>query len=318
MQKPKADMNEVLNKLESLGGKPIESLEPSEARQQPTPADAVKAIIAEKKITEKSTVTTQDVTYPTGGATQKARVYKPASANGPLPLVLYIHGGGWVIADIDVYDSTPRALAEGAGVIVISIEYRHAPEAKFPAAHDDANNAYQWVADNAAKWGGDSSRIAVVGESAGGNMAINVAITARDKAWKAPKAIVAVYPVANTSPDTNSKKTYSTAKPLSTPMLEWFFQHTLTAKNESTDPRLNLVTANLKGLPPTTIILAEIDPLHDDGVGLAEKMKAAGVSVDLKEYSGVTHEFFGMGAVVADAQAALDFAAGRLKAALFR
>lgn len=315
MSKPNADMNEVLKKLATLGGKPIETLEPSEARKQPTPADAVKALIAEKGIVVKSAVTTKDVTYPTGGATQKARIYTPAGAKAPLPVVLYIHGGGWVIADIDVYDSAPRTLADAVGAIVVSIEYRHAPEAKFPAAHDDANNAYKWVVDNAATWGGDSNRIAVVGESAGGNMAVTVAMAARDNSWTAPKAIVAVYPVANTSPETVSKKTYATAKPLNTPMLAWFFKHTLTSPSEASDPRLNLVAANLKGLPPTTIILAEIDPLHDDGVGLAEKMKAAGVSVDVKEYAGVTHEFFGMGAVVADAKAALAYATGKIKAA---
>jgi acetyl esterase len=318
MQTPTADMNAVLNKLASLGGKPIETLEPSEARKQPTPADAVKALIAERMITTKSAVTTEDVTYPTGGATQKARVYTPSGSAGPLPVVLYIHGGGWVIADIDVYDSTPRALAEAAGVIVVSIEYRRAPEAKFPAAREDANNAYRWVVDNAARLGGDSRRFGVVGESAGGNMAITVAMTARDNAWTTPQAVVAVYPVANTSADSVSKTVFSAAQPLSTPMLEWFFKHTLASKNESIDPRLNLVTANLKGLPPTTIILAEIDPLHDDGVSLAEKMKIAGVSVELKEYSGVTHEFFGMGAVVAEAQAALHFAASKLKAAFSR
>ena len=173
MQKPNADMNEVLKKLATLGGKPIEMLEPREARKQPTPADAVKALMAEKGIVAKSTVTTKDVTYPTGGATQKARIYTPAGAKGPLPIVLYIHGGGWVIADIEVYDSTPRALADAAGAVVVSIEYRHAPEAKFPAAHDDANAAYKWVLDNAASWGGDPNLIAVVGESVGGNMAVH-------------------------------------------------------------------------------------------------------------------------------------------------
>ena len=149
-------------------------------------------------------------------------------------------------------------------------------------------------------------------------MAVNVAITARDMGRTAPKAIVAVYPVANTSPETSSKKSYATAKLLNTPMLAWFFKHTLTAQSEAAEPRLNLVAANLKGLTPTTIILAEIDPLHDDGIGLADKMKAAGVTVEVKEYAGVTHEFFGMGAVVTEAKAALDFAAGKIKAAFVR
>ncbi|MEQ1783210.1 MAG: alpha/beta hydrolase [Hyphomonadaceae bacterium] len=313
-----ADMQEVLTKLASLGGKPIESLEPAEARKQPTPADAVMALIAEKGIVKAQpiTVTTKDVTYPAGKGTQKARIYTPADAKGPLPVVLYIHGGGWVIADIDVYDSSPRALAEAAQAIVVSVAYRHAPENKFPAAHDDANAAYKWVLANAAKWNGDPKRVAIVGESAGGNMAVDVAIFARDNKLEAPKHVVAVYPVANTSPDLAAKKTYADAKPLNGPMLDWFFKHTLASPDQASDPRLNLVSANLAGLPATTIILAEIDPLHDDGVTLADALKAAGVQTELKEYKGVTHEFFGMGAVVADAKDAVSFAGGKLKSAL--
>ena len=311
-----AEMQMVLDKLASLGGKPPESLDPVEARKQPTPADAVKALMTAKGMSTAPdpAVTTKNVTYPAGVGTQKARVYMPAGAKGPLPVVLYIHGGGWVIADIDVYDASPRALAKAANAIVVSIEYRHAPEAKFPAAHDDSNAAYQWVVANAAKWGGDPKKIALVGESAGGNMAVAVAIAARDKGWPKPLAVVAIYPVANTG-DTASKATYAAAKPLNKPMLDWFFKHTLSSPDQASDPRLNLVAAKLDGLPPTTIILAQIDPLHDDGMGLADKMKAAGVTVDLKEYAGVTHEFFGMGAVVPAAKEAEEYAASKLKAA---
>ena len=312
---PDADMGEVLAKLASLGGKPIETLEPAEARKQPTPADAVKAVMAQKNITAMPAVTTKDVTYPAGSGTQKARIYMPDGAKGPLPVVLYIHGGGWVIADIDVYDASPRVLAGLTKAIVVSIEYRHAPEAKFPAAHDDANAAYKWVLDNAAKWGGDPKNVAVVGESAGGNMAVTVAMDARDKGMIAPKTVVAVYPVANTSPDTQSKKTYADAKPLNGPMLDWFFKNALKDPAEASDPRLNLVAAKLNGLPPISIIVAEIDPLHDDGTTLADAIRKAGGTVDVKEYAGVTHEFFGMGAVVADAKNAEDYAANKLKSA---
>lgn len=314
---PAPDMQKVLDKLSSLGGKPIETLSPSDARKQPTPTDAVKAVMTDMGMstTPDAAVTTKDVTYPISGGSQKARIYTPAGATGALPVILYIHGGGWVIADLDVYDSSPRALAKAANAIVVSIEYRHAPEAKFPAAHNDANNAYKWVLANAASWGGDPKKVAVVGESAGGNMAVNVAITARDNGLQAPATIVAVYPVADSNLATASKVKYAGAKPLNTPMLGWFFTNTLPNPAAAADPRLNLVSAHLKGLPPTTIILAEIDPLHDDGANLAEKLKAAGVVTDIKEYPGVTHEFFGMGSVVANAKAAVDFAAGKLKAA---
>jgi acetyl esterase/lipase len=316
--KPDGDMQEVLDKLASLGGKPIETLDPAEARKQPTPADAVMALMKDKNIDPNTgpKITTKDMTYPAGKGSEKARVYTPDGEKGPLPVILYIHGGGWVIADIDVYGAAPKAIAGLAKAIVVSIEYRHAPENKFPAAHDDANAAYVWILKNAAGWGGDPARVAVLGESAGGNMVVNVAINARDKQLQAPKAVIAVYPVANTSPDTASKKAFVAAKPLSTPMLDWFFKHTLASPDQAKDPRLNLIAAKLDGLPPTTIIVAQIDPLHDDGVRLGDALKAAGNQVEVKEYEGVTHEFFGMGSVVADAKAAEGFAADKLKDAL--
>jgi acetyl esterase/lipase len=313
---PAADMQKVLDQLASMGGKAIETLSPQEARQQPSPADAVKALMAKQGMSTAPdpTVTTKDVTYATGGGMQKARIYMPADAKGPLPVVLYIHGGGWVIADIDTYDSSPRALAKGAGALVVSIEYRHAPESKFPAAHVDANNAYQWVLQNAKSWGGDPAKVALLGESAGGNMVLNVAIAARDKHWPAPASVVAVYPVADSNMATATKLKFTTAKPLNTKMLAWFFLHTLANPTQALDPRLNLVGADLKGLPPTTIILAEIDPLHDDGAILGGKMKEAGDTVEVKEFPGVTHEFFGMGSVVGNAKEAEDYASMQLKA----
>ncbi len=167
---------------------------------------------------------------------------------------------------------------------------------------------------NAAKWGGDTNKVAVAGESAGGNMAVNVAISARDAELPLPKSILAVYPVADSNLATGSKVASADTKPLNTKMLGWFFTNELSNPADAMDPRMNLVGAKLEGLPPTTIILASIDPLHDDGVNLSDKLKAAGVTVDLKEYSGVTHEFFGMGAVVAGAKEASDYAAAKLKA----
>lgn len=312
------DMQQVLDQLGVLGGKPIETLSPEMARRQPTPSDAVKAVMQKRGIPAESdtAVTTRDIRYPAGAGEQKARIYTPAGAQPGLPIVLYIHGGGWVIADIDVYDAGPRALAKLSGAVVVSIEYRHAPEAKFPAAHDDANAAYRWILANAAGLGGDPKKIAVVGESAGGNMALAVAIHARDARLVMPLCAILIYPVADTSPDTPAKKMFFNAKPLNTPMLSWFFKHTLSSPDQSADSRLNLVGAKLNDLPPTTIILAEIDPLHDDGVNLATKLKAAGVTVELREYPGVTHEFFGMGAVVAKARDAQIYASTKLKSAL--
>jgi acetyl esterase/lipase len=250
----------------------------------------------------------------------RLRWYVPESSNkdSNLPVVVFFRGGGWVIADLDTYDATPSALARKLGAAVVSVDYPLAPEHKFPAAHDEAIEAYKYVLKNAKGWGYDPTKIAIVGESAGGNLAINTAIAARDQNLTKPLAVVSVYPVAATSPDTPSKKEMANAKPLNTPMLDWFFKYVPAKDADKQDPRLNLVAADLKGLPPTTIINAEIDPLKSDGDMLVETLKAAGVQTEHKLYSGVTHEFFGMDAVVAKSKEAQDYAVARIKAAFGR
>ena len=314
--KPDADMAKVLSTLAGLEPKPIESLEPSDARKQPTPADAVAKIIKDEKLKADphAGLKVSNSRFADMG-NLRLRYYTPENANkdSNLPVVVYFRGGGWVIASLDVYDASPAAIARKANAIVVSVDYPMAPESKFPAAHDEAIDAYKYVAKNAKGWGGDPSKIAIVGESAGGNLAVNTAIAARDQNLAKPVAIVAVYPVAATTLDTPSKKEHAAAKPLNTPMLSWFFKHVLPNDNAKQDPRLNLVEAKLQDLPPTTIILADIDPLKSDGDMLAEKMKAAGVDVTHKLYTGVTHEFFGMDAVVAKAKEAQDFAVAQLK-----
>ena len=188
-----------------------------------------------------------------------------------------------------------------------------APEHKFPAQHDEAIEAYKYILKNAKGWGGDPAKIAIVGESAGGNLAVATAIAARDQKLTAPVAVISVYPIATTAADTPSKKEQAAAKPLNAPMMAWFFDKVLNNEEEKQDPRLNLVGADLKGLPPTTIINAEIDPLRSDGDMLADKMKAAGNDVTHKVYSGVSHEFFGMDSVVAKAKEAQNFAVSQLQ-----
>lgn len=311
-----ADMQKVLDSLASLTPKPVESLSPSDARKQPTPTDAVMKIIKDEKIKADphAGLKVANSRFADMG-NLRLRYYTPENANkdSNLPVVVYFRGGGWVIADLDVYDSSPAAIARKANAIVISVDYPLAPEHKFPAAHDEAIDAYKYIAKNAKGWGGNPDKIALVGESAGGNLAINTAIAARDQNLVKPVAIVSVYPVASNSLDTPSKKTYANAKPLNTPMMAWFFDKVLTSPDQKNDKRLDLVSADLKGLPPTTIINAEIDPLKSDGDMLAEKLKAAGVDVTHKLYTGVTHEFFGMDAVVAKAKEAQDFAVAQLK-----
>lgn len=313
------DMQAVLDSLASLGGKPIETLTPAEARVQPSPTDAVKALMAKKGMSTAPdpAVTAQNMPYGSDPK-QFARVYKPATAAAggkAMPVVVYYHGGGWVIADVDTYDAAPRALSKALNAIVVSVEYRHAPEFKFPAQHDDAVAAYRWTLDHAASWGGNPKLVAVAGESAGGNLAVATAIYARDNGLTQPLQIVSVYPIANSSMSLPSRVDSANAKPLNAAMLKWFGYYYNSKPSDAMDPRQNLVKANLRGLPPTTIINAQIDPLRSDGETLAAAMRSAGDTVEQRTFPGVTHEFFGMAKVVKGAQDANDLAVARLKAA---
>lgn len=318
MAKPESDMQAVLDQLASLHPKPIETLSPPEARKQPTPTDAVKALLTKmgKPTTPPPGVTSADRMIAGAAEQIKARVYTPAEGAKPFPVIVYYHGGGFVIATIDTYDAGARALSMMAKAIVISVEYRKAPENKFPAAHDDAFAAYKWAQTHAKEIGGDSSRMALAGESAGGNLAVATAIAARDARLPLPKYILAVYPVAQPDTETSSYKENAAAKPLNRPMMEWFLKQYGRTPADGMDPRINLVGADLKGLPPVMIINAQIDPLRTDGEMLESKLKAAGVTVERKVYPGVTHEFFGMGAVVAKAKEAESAGASALADAL--
>ena len=322
MKRADKDMLVVLKKLGDLGVKPIESRSVDEARVQPSPADAVKAVLKDKgkdpmAVMAAMKVSKKDMTYPIAGGTEPIRIYTPEGAgSGPLPVIVYYHGGGWVIADIDTYEASAMALAKKANAIVASVEYRRAPENKFPAAHEDSFAAYKWVLTNVGQFGGDGARVAVAGESAGGNLATNVAIMARDQNVQQPVHMLIVYPVAGTDMGTPSYIANQNAMPLSKGAMKWFVDKTLAKPEDAKSPMLNLTTlANLKGLPPATVITDSIDPLMSDGKMLAEKLKAAGVPTTYKNYEGVTHEFFGMGAVVASAEAAEDLAGHDLKEA---
>ena len=243
-----------------------------------------------------------------------ARIYTPEGA-GPFPVIVYYHGGGWVIADKDVYDGGARGLAKQANAVVVSVDYRLAPEAKFPAQHDDALAAYRWAVANAASIKGDPKRVALAGESAGGNLAVATAVAARDAKLQQPSAVIAVYPIAQPDTTTASYTTYATAKPLNRAMMGWFARQTTRTPADLQDPRINLVSANLRDLPPVTIINAQIDPLLDDGAMLEQALRSAGNPVERRVYDGVTHEFFGMAAVEDQAGEAQVYAGQRLKSA---
>jgi len=312
------DMHELAKAHDALEPKAIEKLSVEEARRQPTIADAVKKLLTDQgRDTSPETlvpgVTRMRRTLDTVAGALPALIYTPAAA-GPLPVVVYFHGGGWVIADAEVYDGGARGLAKSANAIVISVDYRQAPEHKFPAAWDDALAAYEWALQNAASLGGDAGRIALAGESAGGNLAIATAVAARDKGLQRPTHVVSVYPVGQTgSLHTESYLENAIAKPLNKAMIEWFVGHLVRGDADKADTRLDLVNADLKGLPPVTIINATIDPLRSDGSRLESALKDAGVPVEREVYTGVTHEFFGCAAVLEKARQAQEYAGRRLR-----
>jgi acetyl esterase/lipase len=312
-------MQKVLDQHAKLGPKPIETLEPAEARRQPSPADAVKAqLVADGKDTMPTAlvpgITSVDRSIRGAAGNIPARIYTPEGA-GPFPVIVYYHGGGWVIANKDVYDGGARGLAKAANAVVVSIDYRLAPEHKFPAQHDDALAAYHWALANAASIKGDPKRVALAGESAGGNLAVATAMGARDAKLQQPTHVIAVYPIAQPDTTTASYATYANAKPLNRAMMGWFARHTIRTPADLQDPRINLVKANLSGLPPVTIINAQIDPLLDDGAMLEQALRSAGNQVERKVYDNVTHEFFGMAAVEGKAKDAQAYAGDRLKRA---
>ena len=316
-----ADMQFVLDNLKALGGKPIETLGVDEARRQPTPSDAV-AVVVKRMGKDPSPaklvpgVTSVDREIDGAAGPLPARVYTP-EGKGPFPVVVYFHGGGWVIADKQVYDGGARALAKQARAIVVSVDYRRSPEAKFPAAWDDALAAYRWVASNAASINGNPKLLALAGESAGGNLAVATAVAVRDAGagLQQPAHVLAVYPVAQTGDmATASYVDSATAKPLNKAMIGWFVDKLVSRPEEMADTRLDLVHADLRNLPPVTIVNAQIDPLREDGALLQQALRAANVPVVRTVYTGVTHEFFGMGAAVKKAAAAEKMAGQALHA----
>ena len=317
MAKPTPQMQSVLDALQMLQAKPIHTLSVPEARTQASAADASRTVQRDKKISPypEAKLVTKDIAIPGPNGALPARVYTPPG-EGPFPVILYFHGGGWVLADINTYDATPRALALGTGAIVLSVDYRHAPEHKFPAQHEDAWTAYAWTVENVHTLNGDSRRIAVAGESAGANLAANVALMAKAMKATMPVYQLLVYPIAGNDMSTPSYQENADAMPLGKADLEWFVANVFKSKDETADPRIDLVgRSDLAGLPPATVITAQIDPLRSEGQAYAENLKKAGVAVDAKTFDSVTHEFFGMAKVVPEAKQAVDMASADLKKA---
>lgn len=318
--KPDADMQEVLTALGDLNPKPIEKSTVAEARVQPGPPQAVMAVMKKNNIaapTPALTVTNTSVPGPGPSGRVPVRVYTPVG-NGPFPVIVYIHGGGWVIASVDAYEPSAKALADQAQAVVVSVDYRMAPENKFPASHEDCYAVYKYVRANATTMKGDPNRVAVAGESAGGNMATAVCLMAKDRGTPLPVYQLLVYPLVDNDLNNESMRKNVAAKPLNTPMVAWFAEKELSGPADASNPYMFPLKATkdqLAGLPPATIIAAEIDPLLTEGKQYADKLEAAGVKVRYKLYAGVTHEFFGMAPVVKDAIDAQKYAVEGLNTA---
>ncbi|MCC9134855.1 alpha/beta hydrolase [Pontibacter silvestris] len=312
------EMLAVIEALDSLQtGPPLYERTAEEARMAPTAADAAMAVMENNNIpVPPSQVDTAGMEIAVDGGMIHLRTYTPRNATGPFPGIVYYHGGGWVIAGIDTYDASARALAEKTGAVVVAVAYRQAPEYKFPTAHEDSFTAYEWVVNNAASINVDLDRIAVAGESAGGNLAAAVSMMARDRNVQMPVHQLLVYPIAGYDFNTPSYEMYAEAKPLNRPLMMWFFDKYLRTEADAESPWISLVDApNLENLPPATVINAQIDPLQSEGQAYADRLEEAGVPVTARVYEGVTHEFFGMAAVVPAAEEAQNLAAEELREA---
>lgn len=251
----------------------------------------------------------------------RVRCYTPPGlgvTDGVLtPAIVYFHGGGHVVGDIDNYDRTVRYIATQAGCRLVNIDYRCAPENKFPTAAEDAIAGYRWVQENAVMFGIDAARIGVMGDSAGGNLSAVVAMAARDRNFAPPKVQCLVYPVVDLRLVSESITTLGTGFGLTKPLIQWFANHYVRNDADRThvlgSPLLATSHANLA---PAIVTVAGFDPLHDEGVAYAEKLRAAGVSVTLLRHNDLTHAWVTMAGIVPPATAAMNETCALLRKAL--
>jgi acetyl esterase len=227
------------------------------------------------------------------------RIYTPEGGSA-LPILIYYHGGGFVIGDCETYDIACRGLANGAGCIVVSVEYRLAPEHKFPTPAEDCYAAACWIAGHAAEIGGDASRLAVGGDSAGGNLSAVVAQMARDRRGPAIAFQLLIYPVTEYGANTPSAKANAEGYLLTKAAMDWFWGHYLSNPADGAKPYASPLRAtDFTRLPPALVITAEFDPLRDEGIAYAQKLQQAGVKVKHSDYLGMIHGFFTLGHVLA-------------------
>ena len=247
------------------------------------------------------------------------RVYRPAGVADAtrLPVYLYFHGGGWVIGDLDTHDAVCRQLTAESGASVVSVDYRLAPEHKFPTAADDAWAATRWVVAHADELGVDATRLAIGGDSAGGNLAAVVALMARDQGGPAIALQVLLYPVTDVAAESKSYADFADGYMLTREGMRWFIAHYLDKPGDATDWRVSPLRApSLAGLPPALIVTAGFDPLRDEGQAYADRLRDAGVTVDDVCYGGMIHGFVPMGKLIDTAARAVTLIGGSLRQAL--
>jgi acetyl esterase len=244
------------------------------------------------------------------------RIFTPRASQSPLPVLVWLHGGGHVVGSLDSYDALCRQLALQGDCIVVSVAYRLAPEHKFPAGVDDSFAALEWSAQHAQELGGDPARIAVGGDSAGANLAAVCTILARDVGGPALRFQLLVYPRTAPDEDAPSHHAFAEGYMLTRKMILWFHEHYRASPEDRRDFRYApLICPDLSSLPPALVIVGEFDPLRDDGLAYAARLRNAGNDVELADYPGMIHPFFSMGGAVAAGRTAMTQAARSLRRA---
>lgn len=278
-------VQQLLDGLAAEGLPPFEQMTVPQAREATTAFEGLQG-------EPEDVATVVNRTVPGLAGEIPVRIYTP-SGEGPFPVVVYHHGGGWVIGTLETVDRPCRALANAAGAIVVSVDYRLAPEHRYPAAFDDSYAATVWVAEHAAELNADPARLCVAGDSAGGNLAAAVALAARDRQGPAIAAQLLLYPVVDFDFTTPSYEENKEGYLLTRGSMQWFWAHYLGAMALGSDPFLCPGRAtDLGGLPPAYVATCELDPLRDEGEAYARRLAAAGVPVVAQRFDGMIHGFF--------------------------
>jgi len=300
---------EILASLDPSAETPVEEMTPEEARA--TWKEEMAAVAGPRLAV--SSVSTRQAPGPAGPV--PLRVYEPEAAGaGPLPILVYYHGGGWIRGDLDTHDDVCRYLCHHAGCLVASVDYRLAPEHRFPAALDDCDAATRWVAENAAALGADPARLAVGGDSAGGNMACGVTLRARARGGPQIAFQLLIYPATDLAGESESKRLYSSGYLLDS--MPFYVASYLGPEGDAADPLASpLLAPDLAGLPPAFVLTAGFDPLRDEGEAYARRLQEAGVAVEYRCHEGMIHGFVSITGLIARAEAGLADAAAALRGA---